>query len=596
MARLVSVEVEIVGNGKYGGSRSSITSYNVTEDSTPLDPADSSGGTGTITFGAKEDPAHDGSILLLNDIINLSDTGSGTTTGKVNGVSASNGVAMVTADGRLNLLNSAGDIPAVDGTLDEAVHEILGLAGITTGIFVDASLQGIPVKSRGGNKNYWFMLKEMCSALQVEIALVSNNVVVRPPRERTAFMGKITSESHSVKNIELAQFVEVAYYNYTQVSSSMVYPYGGWNSDVSVYQVDAGETRTINLPVDVALSALSQPTMVSSVSQYYSGPTSVYAIAGNDGLPISPALWASGGGALTLAIGEDGESIDVTVTGMSEPGYAPYQIAMSSGASNYYSSLRIMGTGLGFRRELIRVPTGAPAEKTSQEVGVTIDNPWVNTKGDAYAAAFRAGGRYASPQQSVEISATFINRAGESGSYVYPTFADFNPTVSGATFATFDSGWVGQSFSDFNDYQFSLVQGDFTNQVFGNVGGARIPFRQAVYRIRSATISQNGITTATAESDTLFSDFNPAWVGEDFASFNSWFAGYKFEDFAVIPLAIPVIIIVIWTNLFTNPSFETDAPPPELVAVSGSVGLYDLTDPTLTPDPTYVGLYTIGTV
>lgn len=108
------------------------------------------------------------------------------------------------------------------------------------------------------------------------------------------------------------------------------------------------------------------------------------------------------------------------------------------------------------------------------------------------------------------------------------------------------------------------MQGDFTNQVFGNVGGARIPFRQAVYRIRSATISQNGITTATAESDTLFSDFNPAWVGEDFASFNSWFAGYKFEDFAVIPLAIPVIIIVIWTNLFTNPSFETDAPPQNL--------------------------------
>lgn len=537
MARLVAIEVEIVGNGKYAGSRSSITSYTVTEDSTPLDPADSSGGTGTITFGAKEDPAYDGSVLLLNDTINLSDTGSGTTTGRVNGVSASNGIATITADGRLNLLNSTGDIPPIDGTLDEAVRQILALAGITTGIFVDVSLRSIPVKARGGNKNYWFMLKEMCSALQIEVALVSDNIVVRPPRERTAFMGKIKSESHSVKNVDLAQSVEVAYYNYVEVSNGMVYPYGGWNSEVSVYQVDAGETRTINIPVDVALSSLSQPTMVSFVDQYYTGPTSVYAIAGNDGLPISPTLWANYGGSLTVAIGEDGESIDVTVTGMTEAVYAPYQIAMSSGASNYYSSLRIIGTGLGFKRELLRVPTGAPAEKASQEVGTTVDNPWIDTKADAYAAAFRAAGKYASPQQSLEISATFINRAGESGSYVYPTFADFNPTVAGDTFADFNGDWSGQSFEDFNEYQFSLVQDDFTNQVFGNVGGARLPFRDAIYRIRTASIAQNGITTASSESDTLFSDFNPIWAGEDFDAFNTQFAGLKFEDFAVIPLA-----------------------------------------------------------
>jgi len=317
----------------------------------------------------------------------------------------------------------------------------------------------------------------------------------------------------------------------------MVYPYGGWNSDVSVYQVDANETRVISIPVDVSLASLSQPTMVTSVAQNYSGTTSVYAVAGNDGLPVSPAFWTSRGGSLTVAIGDDGQSIDVTIKSASEEGYAPYQIAISAGASNAYSSLRIIGTGLGFTRKTTKVPTGTPASKTPTDIGITIDNPWVDTQNDAQAAGLRAAAKFAAANQSITIGATFINRLTESGSYAYPTFADFDATQSGIAFDAFDTAWVGQTFSQFNTYQYSLVQNDFANQVFGNIGGARIRYGDAMYRIRSATKDANKISGATAESDTTIADFNTVWADKTFADFDTKFVGLKFEDHSLIPLA-----------------------------------------------------------
>ena len=534
----MAIEIEIVGNGKFAGARSSISSYSVTEDSTPLDPSDSSGGTGTIAFTAQDDPAYNGSVMLLNDVVKLSDTGSGTTAGTVSKVTGgSAGIVDISGDGTLGALNATAYIPKMSGTIKTVLQQILTLAGVTADLIVDAAIQDVSVKSRGGTKSYWLFAKELCTAYQVELAFVSNKVIARQPRQREAYMGKLRSQDYSVSNVDLAQYVEVAYYNYETITDSLVYPKGGWNTDVSVYQVDAKETRVINIPVDVALTSVTQPTMVASVSQDYAGPTSVYAIAGSDGLPIAPALWGDNGGYLTVKMGEDKESIDVTVHGMHLPQYAPYQIAMASGPSDYYSSLRLIGSGIGFTRKTVKVTTGAPLSKTSQDLAPTVDNPWIDTYQDALTAGSRAAGRYAAAEQTVTISATYINRNGENGSYVYPTFANFTATAPGPTFAAFDATWAGKTFAQFNEYQFDLVQSTFGNQVFGNVGGARFRYRDAMYRIRTATFTDSGITTATSQTDTIFSDFNTVWTGKTFAQFDAMFTGFKFEDFSLIPLA-----------------------------------------------------------
>lgn len=546
----MSIEVEVTGNGKFAGYRTNLESYSVTEDSTPTAPGDSSGGTGSIAFTATEDTSATGTILLLNDVITLSDTSAGQTQGTVTSVNVANGPrtggydsrggsATVTADGRLGILNATGFVPAFMGDLDGAATMILGPAGITTGIVIEPSIAGTPVAFRGGQYNYWFLLKEIASAVGlIEVALVSNNVVVRPIREREAYMEKVSNVSWGVQNGELAQFVEVIYYNYEEIESGLVYPYGGWNPDVQILQVDAGQTITVNVPVNVSLTSIDQPVVQDFVDRYYDS-SSVYSVAGNDGLPIPAAQWTAQGGSLTVAIGDDGQSIDVTMTGASEAEYAPYQIAVASGPSDYYSTLRLVGDGLGFTPETLRVPTGAPASKTAQEVGITIDNPAVNTRNDAYSAALRAAASWAAPSQTVTITATIINRSDSNGSYIYPTFDDFNGQYPTEDFDAFNAIWTGEAFAAFNAYQFGLVRDDFANQVFGNVGGARVLFRDAYYRIRNATVTQDGITTATAERDTTFGDFNLAYDGMTLGGWDAAFDGLKFEDYALIPLAKP---------------------------------------------------------
>src|SRR5690606_34728149 len=96
--------------------------------------------------------------------------------------------------------------------------------------------------------------------------------------------------------------------------------------------------------------------------------------------------------------------------------------------------------------------------------------------------------------------------------------------------------WSGQTIDQFRQYMFLQVQDNFENQVFGNVSGARVRYRDAWYRIRSAGVTQDGIQGASAERDTLISDFNAEFDGVTFADWNSIFDGMKFEDYALIPL------------------------------------------------------------
>lgn len=531
------IEVEITGNGKFAGKRSNISGYAVDEESTPLDPGDSTGGVGTFEIVVTEDSAPDGTILLLNDGITITDSAAGITSGYVDSISVNGAAATVSGSGELSLFVGTGYIPPFSGTLKAAVENIANRAGVTSPIVVDTAIQSVQVRHGGGYLDYWLLLRDLCTATGVaEIAYVSNKIVVREPRQNEARIDRVSDLSWGVSNVELAQNVEVKYWNYNPLTSQMVFPYGGWAMDTyTVGPIGASETQTFNIPVNVALTSITQPTAQDFVSRDYSGPDSVYAVAGNDGLPIPAAQWRAQGGRLRVSIGQDRRSIDVSVTGASEVRYAPYQIAVASGPSDYYSALRIMGSGYGFREELITVPTGAPASKTSQEVGITIDNPWIDTYEDAMDVALRAAGRFAAPMQTVDITASVINSS--TGSYEFPTFADFAAQYPTETFAQFDAAWPTETFADFDEYQWELVENRFVNQVFGNAGGARIRYRDAYYRIRSATTSENGIVNASAERDTIFSDFNAQYSGVTFANWDSIWSGRKFEDYAVIPLA-----------------------------------------------------------
>lgn len=536
----MAVEVTVTGNGRYAGAKSNISTYTVTEESTPVEASDSTGGTGQITFTVAEDTSRLGSMLLLNDEITLVDGARGMTKGAINTLTSNDRIVSLTADSRLGRLVIDTQADPVHGTFDDAITYYLSLAGITTDIAIDASLASLPVVAQGWSGDLWTKVKELCVSVGAEISLVRGDVVLRPVRGRRALEINNINESWTVANTDLAKNVNINYYDSEYVADGLVYPKGGWNEDVTVYTIDAGQTLEVNIPVNVSLLDIEQPMCVDFVAKDYTA-TSVYAIAGNDGKPITAAQWTGTGGDLSVAIGEDGKSIDLTVIAASGPTteYAPYRIAVSAGPSDYYSSLRIRGEGVHFEQNTLTVPTGAGDELTSRDLGVTVDNVFVNSYSDALDIASNVTGRWSAPVRTISITKANINRPGETDeNYDAVTFGEFDVYVAGAgitTFGSFDTLWSGDTFGEFDQYWYDQVQNDFDFQVFGNANGARVRWRNAMYRIRNVSITAENVTY-TAEADTTFDDFDEYSNGMTFGQFDVEFDSMTFSDFALMPL------------------------------------------------------------
>lgn len=538
----MAIEVEVIGNGHYAGAKSNIGTYTVTEDSTPVEISDRTGGTGQVVFTAVDDPSRLGSVLLLGDTLRLTDGDRGIIEGRINEIRGNNGILNITADSLLGRLVVDKQALGVDGTFEDAVTYYLGLAGITSGIAIDTSLASIPIVAPGFRGDLWRKISDLCTTVGAEITLLKDVVTFRPVRERFALEVNNVDESWSVANNDLAKEIEVYYYNTERRVNELVYPAGGWTDDITVYTVDAGQLMTVNIPVDVTIESIQQPTVQDTVTQTHDS-SSVYAVCGKDGEPISAATWLSGGGDLTVAIGEDQKSIDVTIRGSQMTDNSPYRIAVSQGPSDYYSSLRVVGTGVHYRRESVILPTGADDASTSRDVGVTVDNIYITTREQAIELGTDAAGRWSSPQRTLNISKAYINKPGETDpQFDYATFADFDAYAAAeslGTFGDFDTEWSGQTFEQFDEYWYSLVENDFEFQVFGNAAGARIRWRRSLYRIRSATITESSVQY-TAEADTTFADFDASadWgdPGMTFGDFDTLYAGLTFSDFALIPL------------------------------------------------------------
>lgn len=529
----MAVTLKVTGLGEFQGSATNLESYSVNEDATPLVVSDTSGGTGGLQFTVVE---NDLTPLLLNDTVELTDDSNGTTTGTVSGMSGSLGVVNVTSDSRLNLFMANVSAAPFSGTVYNAFVYYLGLAGITTNYNIDNTLTS-SVVFPGFQGTLWEYIKQLCAVTGTEIALVSNNVVVRKVRTRVAETRKQSEVGWAINNIDLAQNIEIYSYNSVYVNNGMIYPLNGtWTDEMQVYQVDAGKTVTFDIQVDASILSLEQPSVVASVPKTYSGP-SVYAVAGKDGLPIQPQQWVDGGGKLTVEVLPDTQTIRIKITGARETRYAPYRIAMSSGPSDYYSSIRLRGTGVTYTKELFKIPTGVPASKTVQDVGVTVDSPFIQSDSVAFTQGMAVAQQYAAPRRTLTMSSPVVNRTGDKGSAIYPKFSDFNATYAGDTFAQFDAVWTGQTFDDFRADMYSEVQNEFENQSFGNVSGSRIRYRNAWYRTRSGTTTQAGITFS-ADADSTFADFNVEWTGKTFAQFDASSAavGRTFADFTLGPL------------------------------------------------------------
>lgn len=534
---------------KIGNSVVEASEYSVTESSSSLAAGDSSGAVGTLSFSVPQPdpdifPNHPlikyGTNLLIDREVRLDDARKGFTLGKVASVSNAGNSALISVQG----LSRMGDLVVYNvqsapfvGTLSNAFHGYLALAGVTTGIFVAPEIATRQVVFPGFSGDLWFNLKQMATAVNCDIALVSGIIVLRPLRTRTLVQGRDLERQTTIGGGSKARFVEVFQYNNTPITNKLVYPIGGWSEDVSTINVNAGETVEEVLELSASMSSITQPVMQTFVSRTHD-TSSVYTVVGDDGLPITPAAWSGAGGSLSVKINDDTTSLTVTITAPtdlpSKEGKPIGVFGISLSADNStgrYSTLRIVGSGVAFNKQSTRIPTGVSEAETATEVGVTVDNPFFSTFNEVAAAGIWAARGFNGTGMTLSGQVTAVNRLGETGGLKLRDYAYVQALHSGKTYAQVQTLWGGRTYAAIEEELNQGLDSDFENQAFGNVAGGRIWDRQTArwYRVRSASHSPGSISFE-GEDDLLHSDVSTYWAGKTYANVQTALEGFTYRE------------------------------------------------------------------
>lgn len=514
------------------GLKIEVEDYSVGEASSPLAAGDSSGAVGTfsvtlpvpdeyvtISPGTPATPWRTirevGAQILVDKTVRIEDSRKGFTLGTIKESSESQdgGTIQITGTSRLGSLNVYGiQAQPFVGTLRNAFTYYLGLADVTTDLFVDDEIGDRPVVFPGWTGELWYYLKLMAAAQDCDISLVSGIILLRAIRKRIATNDRDTARTVNAGSNTLAESVEVYQYNNRSITNELVYPPGGWDPSVQVLTVNAGETTTYTLELSASVSSIQTPVMQTFVGSSYNS-SSVYTIVADDGLAVDPGLWVARGGSFSVTIADDTTHLSVELTGAvgipTSTGSEAQNFSVALGADttgNRYSTLRIVGSGVGYNKEKKRIRTGVPASRTATEVGVTIDNPFISTVNDLYRAGTRAAKRFAGASMSLTGAVIGINRRGDSGVVSYPTYEQVQTSLGAVTYGgseTFYSGLGLISYEDVRQYWFELFRDDDSDQVFGNAQGARIFDRRSRrwYRIREASLTPGGISISSADDD-----------------------------------------------------------------------------------------------
>lgn len=530
-----------------GGNDYQVEDYSVSEEATPLAAGDVTGSVGEMTFSLPiPDPdirpdhpiTRYGAEWLINQPVEiLSDTNYGFTLGRVNSVSPSTAVVQVSCVSRLGELNvfNVQAQPFI-GSLKLAFEYYASLANINVGVVVDDEIADRQVTFPGFSGELWVNLKELAAAQDCDISLVSGVILLRPIRSRVAVKGRTFQQSGSSGGSQLAQAIEIYWYDTTPVTDKLVYPPDGWSPEVEILNVNAGEEAEYTLELSASLSSFQTPVMVTSVDQYYDS-SSVYTVVADDGFPVTPSAWEEGGGKVEFILNPDTTSFTVklfgaenVLTDTGEPSKSFSLALESDGRSARYSTVRILGTGVAFSRNLKRIRTGIGPDRTATEIGVTIDNKFINDLETLYTLGIRAAQDWAGGISTLSGEVSTVTSRGDKGIEDVMSFdavEDYlwNVVGGGATFDQVKAWYLSRGFETFADVQEwwrSQTANDFTNQTFGNVQGARFwdSSRKRWFRIRSASSTPGGISIETADDDLTFGD-----VDEFFAEL-----GYTFDD------------------------------------------------------------------
>lgn len=409
---------------KIGNWDFNLADYTVEEEATPLAAGDSRGSVGLLRFTLNApDPDVDyvqdtgwkfvrdnGHLVLRDQPFVFTDSDRGFVTGRTGSVSwnQSGSSLEITGSPRLSLLNAYNvQMPPYRGTLGGAIGYYLNRAGIISGYTVDSSIANRTVYYPGWFGELWYHLKMLMAAQSIELNAINDVFVFQPIRRRTMPRGFDTSFAIQQEVPTLAQAIEVYNYNNLPLEAELAYPPGGWNPEVEVLNVNAGETAEYTLELSSSLEFIDTPTMLQYVSPNESS-ASVYTVVANDGLPVAPSLWRENGGMVNVTINPDTVTLKVSLRGATNiptaEGIAAthFSLALASDTTgNRYSTLRIVGQGVKFDKQKVRIRTGITPAKAPTEIGVTIDNPFISNLDQLYRAGTKAARQYAGPLPSI---------------------------------------------------------------------------------------------------------------------------------------------------------------------------------------------------
>lgn len=516
------------------------TRYRVTESSMPLAGGDSSGAIGTIDLDIQEPRAIPHPYLLVEKSLDFIDTNRGSTIGTIRTVESNRGSTApwrLTANTRLGEFNIEVQVLPYTGTLEGAFIYYCSLANIDTDIVVDAAIASKPVNFPGWNGNLWNHMKMMATAMATDLNLISNYVVLRPVRQFVALTDRDTSGQATLDGKRLAQKQEVIWYDTRYVSSGLIYPVDGWNPEVRVLSVNAGQTVETTLETNSSIFSLSQPVAQASVAPNYSA-SSVYTVVGDDNIVIQPSQWEAYGGSLTVSISPDTRSIIVKMTGAHDlvqingQPMKTFRIALSAGTSDStYSTLRIVGESIEMNQKSLILPTGVEPWRTGQEFAPTVDNPFLNNLDDAYSAAVRGARRYSGKVFSLSTTVTAVNKRGETGAANYPPYSYVQGIWDDLTYGEVKTLNAGFTYADRKEALYDSVQNSFDNQVFGNIVGARKFDRSSSrwYRVRDAT-TEWGSMNIEADDDLTLGDMQVRFEGMTYGEVKTHYAGLSYFE------------------------------------------------------------------
>jgi hypothetical protein len=460
-----------------------LTDYSVQESGGNLDASKLDGGIPQITATILD---YKGSSRLMDDLVVLTDDLRGTIKGTVRGLTGSDAILTVQADSPMALLNTFRTVPPINASNFGAyVNALMSTLGLTARlpVSVDAGISGDVFPFVGFTGNVYDQLKSLCAARRYVMQMRGDTLYFHAARKDVLDENSRQNATYSLNSQQSAERVVINYQNYSAYGNFNAYPPEGSNpSELTPISVNAGEVVVQTYQISGTAASVSQPVAVDSITL---GSTNQYAIVGNDGLPVPAAQWTAQGGKVTVRVlASDPSQIEVTVRGASNRVLAPYRLAESSG--NNYSALYIQAQGYSKSPKSLTVYTGASPNATSEVVGVTVDNPYISTRADAFTAAPIIAAYYAGPVYTINDSASKLD----------------NPTTG-----------------------FSL----------GATVGNRLARADAKFIVTNTASTAAGVQYS-AILDTTIGDFNTVWAGETFADFNAQWTGYTFGEMTPIPL------------------------------------------------------------